>query len=76
VQLEGTHSGGGEGLGRRGRLRPASEPPPDQLSFFGGAHPVLNRLREVEVDRMTPLEALNALASLRAELLGKKEGEE
>jgi len=76
VELEGTHSGGGEGLGRRGRLRPESEPPPDQLSLFGIDHPVLTRLKEMEVDRMTPLEALNALATLRSVLLGGRGGDQ
>jgi len=75
AELEGTHSGGGEGLGRRGRLRPESEPPPNQLSLFAMEHPVLHRLKELEVDRMTPLEALNALASLRSELLGRGKGD-
>ena len=76
VELEGTHSGGGEGLGRRGRHRPLSEPPPDQLSLFGASHPVLKRLSELEVDHMTPLEAMNALASLRGDLLGERKGDE
>jgi DNA mismatch repair protein MutS len=71
VELEGTHSGGGEGLGRRGRHRPASEPPLDQLSLFMGEHPMVARLRELEVEGMTPLEAMNALASLRNEFLGE-----
>jgi len=75
AELEGTHSGGGEGLGRRGRLRPESEPPPNQLSLFAMEHPVLHRLKELEVDRMTPLEALNALASMRSELLGRGKGD-
>jgi DNA mismatch repair protein MutS len=70
LELEGTHSGGGEGLGRWGRHRPLSEPPLDQLSLFGGDHPILARLREIEVDGMTPLEALNALAALKAQLTG------
>ncbi|MGD8363236.1 MAG: DNA mismatch repair protein MutS, partial [Gemmatimonadota bacterium] len=70
TELEGSHSGGGEGLGRRGRLRPRSEAPPDQLSFFSVDHPVLARLRALEMDHLTPLQALNALASLRSELLG------
>lgn len=63
VELEGTHSGGGEGLGRHGRHRPASEPPPDQLSFFQTApdHPVLDALKELDVNRITPLEALRLL---------------
>jgi len=67
-ELEGTHSEGGAGLGRRGRHRPASEPPPDQLSFFQPEHPLVARLRAVELEHLTPLEALNLLAELRQEL--------
>jgi DNA mismatch repair protein MutS len=76
AELEGTHSGGGEGLGRRGRHRPSSEPPPDQLSLFAGEHPVVGRLRELEVEGLTPLEALNVLATLRGEVLGENEDED
>ena len=68
-ELEGTHSGGGEGLGRHGRHRPASEPPPDQLSLFP-QHPVLGLLREVEIERLTPLEALNLLDELARQVRG------
>ena len=68
TELEGTHSGGCAGLGRRGRHRPASEPPPDQLSFFQPEHPLVARLRGVELEHLTPLEALNLLAELRREL--------
>jgi DNA mismatch repair protein MutS len=67
AELEGTHSGGGEGLGRSGKHRPASEPPPDQLSFFHGHAPepeVVGRLREIDVNELTPLEALNLLSRL------------
>ncbi|RMH14224.1 MAG: DNA mismatch repair protein MutS, partial [Gemmatimonadetes bacterium] len=72
VELEGTHSGGGEGLGRRGRHRPAAEPPPDQLSIFQVAeHPVVARLRALDPERLTPLEALVLLAELRAEARGE-----
>ncbi len=70
AELEGTHSSGGQGLGRHGRHRPASEPPPDQLSFFHGPAPesdVLRRLRDVDVNELTPLEALNLLAALARE---------
>jgi DNA mismatch repair protein MutS len=76
AELEGTHSGGGEGLGRRGQHRPASEPPPDQLSLFFGEHPVVSRLRELELDGLTPLEALNLLAALRGDVMGEDEDEE
>ncbi len=76
AELEGTHSGGGEGLGRRGEHRPASGAPPDQLSLFVGEHPVVGRLRKLELDQLTPLEALNLLAALRAQALGEDEDEE
>ena len=64
-ELEGTHSRGGEGLGSRDR---------DQFSLFATPsssepsyreHPVLEKLRGLEPDRMTPLEALNLLAALK-----------
>ena len=62
-ELEGTHSRGGVGLGSGDR---------DQFSLFappapggGPEHPVVEKLRALEPDRMTPLEALNVLASLR-----------
>ena len=35
AELEGTHSGGGKGLGREGAHRPAATPPPNQLTLFG-----------------------------------------
>ena len=70
AELEGTHSGGGEGLGRSGRHRPASEPSPGQFSLFQPEHPVLARLRALEPERLTPLEALNRLASLKREAHG------
>jgi DNA mismatch repair protein MutS len=61
AELEGTHSGGGEGLGRHGRHRPRSEAPPDQLSFFQVEHPLLRRLRAIDPDDLTPKEALEIL---------------
>jgi DNA mismatch repair protein MutS len=67
AELEGTHTRHGEGLGRRGTRRPESTAPPDQLSMFGGPHPVVERLRELDLDAMTPLEALNRLAELQRE---------
>ncbi|MEZ4415395.1 MAG: DNA mismatch repair protein MutS [Gemmatimonadota bacterium] len=66
AELEGAHSAGGEGLGRHGTHRPASQAPPDQLALELGEHPVLADLRDVEVDRLTPLEALNLLHALAA----------
>jgi DNA mismatch repair protein MutS len=68
LELEGSHTGHGEGLGRRGAHRPSSTAPPDQLSFFVAAeHPVVAKLRELDLDRLTPLEALNRLARLKEE---------
>ncbi len=65
VELEGSHSGGGEGLGRYGRHRPPSEPPPDQLSIFQTEHPVVGRLRALDPDEMSPRQALEVLYELR-----------
>ena len=70
VELEGTHSGGGQGLGRHGAHRPRSEAPPDQLSLFAGDHPLVARMKNLALEEMTPLEALNLLNRLRAEARG------
>jgi len=64
AELEGTHSGGGEGLGRHGRHRPRSEAPPDQLSFFQVEHPLVRRLRALDPDDLTPKEALRLIYEL------------
>jgi DNA mismatch repair protein MutS len=64
AELEGTHSGGGEGLGRHGRHRPSSEAPPDQLSFFHVEHPLVRRLRALDPDDLTPKEALRLIYEL------------
>ncbi len=61
AELEGTHSGGGEGLGRFGRHRPRSEPSPDQLSMFQVEHPLVRRLRALNPDDLSPNEALQIL---------------
>jgi DNA mismatch repair protein MutS len=67
-ELEESHTHHGEGLGRAGAHRPASTPPADQLSFFAPAeHPVLGRLRDLDVERLTPIAALNLLAELKEE---------
>ncbi len=65
TELEGTHTGGGEGLGRSGAHRPASEPSLDQFSFFAaGDPPVLKQLRAIDPEKMTPKEALDLLFEL------------
>ena len=55
----------GSGGGREGhsRLKPAL---PDQLALFGGApDPLVEELRSIDVNALTPLEALNKLAELQ-----------
>jgi DNA mismatch repair protein MutS len=52
-----------------GHLSPGAEPPPAQLTIFTPiSQPVLERLREVDLNRLTPLEALNLLAELKKQI--------
>jgi DNA mismatch repair protein MutS len=52
-----------------GHLSPGAEPPPAQLTIFTPlSQPVLEKLREVDLNRLTPLEALNLLAELKKEI--------
>jgi len=64
-ELEGSHESGGQGIGPgRGTGAVSAE----QLTFFQApASPVLEKLRNLRVDTLTPLEALNLLAELQAE---------
>ena len=74
-ELEGTHTGGGEGLGRLGAHRPASEPSLDQLSFFGaGDPPLLKQLRAIDPENMSPKEALDLLFELHQKSLSGEDG--
>ncbi|MHB8215307.1 MAG: DNA mismatch repair protein MutS [Candidatus Sulfotelmatobacter sp.] len=51
-------------------LSPGSTPPPTQLTIFTPiSQPVLEKLREVDLNRLTPLEALNLLAELKKQAL-------
>jgi DNA mismatch repair protein MutS len=75
TELEGTHTGGGEGLGRFGAHRPASEPSLDQLSFFvAGDPPLLKQLREIDPETMTPKEALDLVFELHRKSLSGEDG--
>jgi len=50
-------------------LSPGAGPPPTQLTIFTPlSQPVLDKLREVDLNRLTPLEALNLLAELKKEI--------
>ncbi len=50
-------------------LSPGSSPPPTQLTIFTPiSQPVLEKLRELDLNRLTPLEALNLLAELKRQI--------
>jgi DNA mismatch repair protein MutS len=50
-------------------LSPGATPSPTQLTIFTPlSQPVLDKLREVDLNRLTPLEALNLLADLKKEI--------
>ncbi|HLZ43649.1 MAG TPA: DNA mismatch repair protein MutS [Candidatus Sulfotelmatobacter sp.] len=50
-------------------LSPGASPPAAQLTIFTPlSQPVLDKLREVDLNRLTPLEALNLLAALKKEI--------
>jgi DNA mismatch repair protein MutS len=50
-------------------LSPGATPPPTQLTIFTPlSQPVLDKLHEVDLNRLTPLEALNLLAELKKEI--------
>jgi len=73
-ELESAHGGAGTGLGRRGAHAPATAPR-DQLSLFQQPEPaVLERLRRLDVERLTPIQALMILAELR-DMIGPAPGD-
>jgi DNA mismatch repair protein MutS len=48
--------------------RPPEPPDPGQLGLFAdapGRHPLMDELRDIDLNAMTPLEALNRLAELQ-----------
>jgi len=50
-------------------LSPGATPPPTQLTIFTPlSQPVLEKLREVDLNRLTPLDALNLLAELKRQI--------
>ena len=52
-----------------GHLSPGARPPATQLTIFTPiSQPVLEKLREVDLNRLTPLEALNLLAELKKDI--------
>jgi DNA mismatch repair protein MutS len=52
-----------------GHLSPGADPLPAQLTIFTPLpQPVLERLRKVDLNRLTPIEALNLLAELKKQI--------
>jgi DNA mismatch repair protein MutS len=52
-----------------GHLSPGATPPATQLTIFTAlSQPVVEKLRDVDLNRLTPLEALNLLAELKNEI--------
>jgi len=58
-------------LARGGATAPAIDAAAQQLALFGGTDPLLERLREVDIDALTPLQALALLGELSAEARGE-----
>jgi DNA mismatch repair protein MutS len=54
-----------------GARRPTPPVPGDQLALFAVPHPLVERLREVDPNGLTPLQALALLAELSAEARGE-----
>ena len=65
TELEGRRTREGGCPGREGAHRPASATPPGQLSLFAAEAELCARLREIDLDNMTPLESMTLLAELR-----------
>ena len=64
AELEGSRADGG--IGRQEGRESPSPALRDQMSLFEVRNPVVETLLELDVDNVTPLEALNALSELRA----------
>lgn len=71
-QLEGARGeSGGEDLPGMVREAPSPTAGTDQLSLFRSAeHPVLERLRQLDINELSPLRSLNLLAELQDEARG------
>jgi hypothetical protein len=60
--LEGEHLGGVASPGAPRQV--ASAPATDQLALFAPPNPIVERLASIDVNAMTPLDALTTLARL------------
>jgi hypothetical protein len=63
-QLEGEHLGGVRAGVRAGGRDSRVDEPVGQLALFAPAHPVVDRLVELDVNTITPIDALTILARL------------
>ena len=58
----------GPGMRDTGHGKKQKSPPADQLALFGSApHPVVERLKTIDANAMTPLQALELVARLAEE---------
>jgi DNA mismatch repair protein MutS len=64
--LEGEHLAGGlNPPGIAGGAAPLAQAPPDQLGLFAsGPNPIVERLAAMDVNSMTPVQSITALANL------------
>jgi DNA mismatch repair protein MutS len=64
--LTDLEQGGGKPAGGRSRRTTPAQPPPTfQLSLFGATHPVVDELRALDVESLSPLEAITKLYELK-----------
>ncbi len=64
--LTDLEQGGGKPAGGRSRRATPAQPPPTfQLSLFGATHPVVDELRALDVESLSPLEAITKLYELK-----------
>ena len=65
AELEGRRTHDGGCLGRQGEHRPAAAAAPGQLSLFAAEAELSARLKDIDLDNMTPLESMRLLAELQ-----------
>ena len=66
-KLEASHALTADGSQRP----PARAATKSQLSLFADGHPVLQQIASLQIETMTPLDALNCLAALQADVSGR-----
>jgi DNA mismatch repair protein MutS len=69
------HHHGPDGVGRAGDRAAERGAGDGQLPLFAPPHPAVEALREIKLDGISPLEAFDALRSLRSMVDGKEAGD-